>query len=126
MEYSQKNNTDVEKTQFIQNIKTWVENDDAIALHTQKIKEKKEIQKTIAPQITNFMIRNNIQDKSIGLSNGKLSFAEKSSYQTITMEFLQERLVQFFQNQETAEQCYNFIRNGRQKITTQILKRDFS
>lgn len=109
---------------FLQNIKLWVDHSARVDALNQKIKEERAQIDSITPQITGYMEHNNMTNMVINLQDSKLKYTETSTQGTISLKFLQEALLEFFNGDTVnASNCFNYVKNKRPVKKTVELKR---
>lgn len=112
-------NTDIIK--FKHNIKNWLDIDSKILELQSEIKQLRKAKKELEPNLTLFMIHNNITD--INTDNGKLKCSEKITRSGLTSKHIRENLSKVLQNEQTTEKAMEQILNNREiKKTYQIKK----
>ena len=87
-----------------------------ILLEIKKDKEK------INDKIINFMEKNNITDKEIIFGERKIKYMKNNITETITKKLIENRLKQFFKDDNQALSVVNFIYNDRNKNEKVSLK----
>ena len=76
------------KSDLIENIKTWVTYDSQIKLINDKTKILRENKNELTKNICNYATTNNIKSK-IEISDGTLTFCEKKDYSPLTYSYVE-------------------------------------
>lgn len=115
---------------FKDNIKQWVELDNAsnrYKIKMDELKKKKEEfdmeRNKVGDNILSFMENNKLEDNEIVISDGKIKYQQSKSSTSISQKFIIERLKEYFKDEEKAKEVTQFIYSGREVSYTPVLKR---
>ena len=115
---------------FKDNIKQWVELDNAsnrYKIKMDELKKKKEEfdmeRNKVGDNILSFMENNKLEDNEIVISDGKIKYQQSKSSTSISQKFIIERLKEYFKDEEKAKEVTQFIYSGREISYTPVLKR---
>mgnify|MGYP001270704549 FL=1 len=115
---------------FKDNIKQWVELDNAsnrYKIKMDELKKKKEEfdmeRNKVGDNILSFMENNKLEDNEIIISDGKIKYQQSKSSTSISQKFIIERLKEYFKDEEKAKEVTQFIYSGREVSYTPVLKR---
>lgn len=121
------------QTEFTEALKEWVEMDNKITQHSQKLKEYRQQKNHLTPSICNFMERKQMCDLNIQISDGSLSYANEHTTPSFSQKFLLDGLTAFFtskssetQANELAKECLEFLKSNRVSDTKSVLKRKYT
>jgi hypothetical protein len=99
--------------EFKDAVKKYVQIDNERKFLSQKSSKLKKDQDNIESFILTFMESNNMTDKNILISDGKLQYNTTSTSESLTKKYLLEKLTIFFKNEKKAEECAKFLYNSR-------------
>lgn len=121
------------QTEFTDALKEWVEVDNKITQHSQKLKEYRQHKNHLTPSICNFMEREQMRDTNIQISDGSLSYANENVTPSFSQKFLLDGLADFFTSKSSGEQatelaneCLEFLKSKRVSETKSVLKRKYN
>ena len=98
-------------------VKQWLELDEKISQLEKQIRELKKMKnKTLEPQITEFMVNYNISDLNTG--NGKLRCNQRNTKKALNKSNIRENLSQVIKDSMVVDQAMSYILNNREVITT--------
>lgn len=113
-----------------ENVKQWVELDNAshrYKIKMDELKKKKEEfdmeRNKVGDNILSFMENNKLEDNEIVISDGKIKYQQSKSSTSISQKFIIERLKEYFKDEEKAKEVTQFIYSGREVSYTPVLKR---
>lgn len=104
-------------------IKKWVSLDNNQIKITQQLKTIREEKNNITDKLVNHFNEKNQNFPRINISDGKLNFIEVKQYNTISYKFLEDCLLEFYQDKEKTDEILDFIKSRRKYNTIQIIKR---
>jgi len=105
------------------NIKKWVLLDNDIKALTEKIKQLKHDKNSYNANILDYISRNDLDNVTIKISDGKLKFIDVNCAQPLTYKFIYECLCKYFEDNETIVNVIKFIKSERVIKTTKEIKR---
>lgn len=108
-----------------ENIKIWIELDNNIKELNQKIKVLREKKNSYNENIINHVISNNLDKAIIKTRDSNLKFIDFNYSQPITLKYLEECFIKFFNNEEKAKNLLLFIKENRNIKTTKEIKRTY-
>ena len=109
-----------ELNEFKSQLKQWLAIDEEISKHESKIKELKKLKNNILqPQITTFMVKNNVKD--INTQIGKIRCNERTTKKPLNKTNIRENLSKVISDNNQINQAMEFIMNNREIKTTHIL-----
>ena len=98
-----------------------------------KMNKIKELNKSLKKErdnvdkfILNYMNENNMQNKNIILSDGKLRYVTTKTSESITKKYIQAKLTEFFNAKEKAKEVTNYIYDTRNQTENVQLKRSIN
>jgi hypothetical protein len=102
-----------ELSNFKQNVRSWLELDQKVEALNSQIKElKKQKNKEIEPQMTEFMVKYNIKD--LNTETGKLKCNEMKTKKAINKTNLTENLSKILEDQNRLNEAVTLIMNNRE------------
>ena len=115
---------------FNENILKWVQYDNKIKEQQNILKLLKEKKELINNDIINYIVVNNLSDKSIQIknSNVELKYNTSNNYEGITYKYLEKCFDLFFKEKNIeldSTELLNYIKNNRQITTKENIKRNF-
>ena len=116
--------------QFKDNIRDWVKYDNMAYRYKLKMdelkkeKEKYELERNkIQDSVLSFMENNKLENDEIVISDGKLKYFNSKSSTSISRKYIEQRLKEYFKNEDKAKDVAEFIYSGREVKYTAVLKR---
>lgn len=116
--------------QFKDNIRDWVKYDNMAYRYKLKMdelkkeKEKYELERNkIQDNVLSFMENNKLENDEIVISDGKLKYFNSKSSTSISRKYIEQRLKEYFKNEDKAKDVAEFIYSGREVKYTAVLKR---
>ena len=109
--------------EFVNTIKKYVEIDDQIKSSMKALKVVKTRKKDLGKAIMNYMNQNSMKDKYINIGTGKIKCVTSSRSSAITRKHIENRLTEYFKNQDKAKQVTEFIYENRTKNESTSLRR---
>jgi hypothetical protein len=104
-------------------IRMYVELDDQIreARAAMTIIQQKKL--LFEQRIMQYMEMNGLHDKAIKLNNGKIRYATARSTAPITKQYVYERMIQYFQNPQQANDLLTLIFENRESTERKCIRR---
>ena len=107
---------------FKEKVTRWLLVDKQISDLQTQIKELKKVRdKELQPEITNFMVSNNVSD--LNTENGKLRCQERKTKKGLNKHNIRDNLSQFLAEQEKLDEAVNKIMNEREIIVKHVIKK---
>jgi len=115
--YNEQNNKIIDKSFLSKNeivdlIKDWLKIEEDIKILKKNLNIKNKNKKEITDVLVKFMNTQNID--SFNMNNGSIIHKKKTIKKTISSKFLLEKLKEYHDDIQTAEQMFNFIQNKRE------------
>jgi Family of unknown function (DUF5760) len=79
------------------NIRRWIEVDNNIRSRRDNIKDLTERRNAIEREITDYVQQHNMQNLQVNVTDGMIKFANRNTYQSVSMKVLKELLTQYFE-----------------------------
>ena len=112
--------SDEELKEFKSQLKQWLAIDDEISKHESKIKDLKKLKNNILqPQITTFMVKNNVKD--INTQIGKIRCNQRTTKKPLNKTNIRDNLSKVITDDNQINQAMDFIMNNREVKVTHIL-----
>lgn len=112
--------SDEELKEFKSQLKQWLAIDEEITKHESKIKDLKKLKNNVLqPQITTFMVKNNVKD--INTQIGKIRCNERTTKKPLNKNNIRDNLSKVISDDNQINQAMDFIMNNREIKTTHIL-----
>ena len=115
---------------FNNNILKWIEYDNKIKDYNNKLKLLKDKKNDINTDIINYVINNDLTDKSIQILNSdiELKYNKSISYEGITYKYLEKCFNDFFKEKgftdnDLSNELIDHIKNNRQSTYKEYIKR---
>ena len=114
---------------FNNNILKWVEYDKKIIEQTKILKHLKEKKVALHNDLINYIVTNNLVDKSIHISNSniELKYNTVNNYESITYKYLEKCFKEFFTDKkidlELSTDLLDYIKNNRGIIKKECIKK---
>ena len=112
---------------FEENIRKWIQTDNAIKEKQLAIKQLRIEKDQYNENILEYMNENSLENATIKIGDGKLRLVETSVPQTLTFKFICESLCEYFEDDEDHEELVKeiitFIKEKRNIKTTKEIKR---
>ena len=112
--------SDEELKEFKSQLKQWLAIDEEINKYESKIKDLKKLKNNVLqPQITTFMVKNNVKD--INTQIGKIRCNERTTKKPLNKNNIRDNLSKVISNDNQIDQAMDFIMNNREVKITHIL-----
>jgi len=107
---------------FKSNVKSWIELDMQIAELDKKSRElKKQKNKLLQPQITQFMVRYNISD--LNTNNGKIRCSEQVRKKCLNKNNIRQNLSEILRDEGIVDKAMTKIWDERATVSSMVLKK---
>lgn len=113
------------KSDLIENIKTWVTYDSQIKLINDKTKILRENKNELTKNICNYATTNNIKSK-IEISDGTLTFCEKKDYSPLTYSYVERCLGELINDKEKVDYIIEYMKSNREVTKSYDIRRSYN
>ena len=113
------------KSDLIENIKTWVTYDSQIKLINDKTKILRENKNELKKNICNYATTNNIKSK-IEISDGTLTFCEKKDYSPLTYSYVEKCLGELINDKEKVDYIIEYMKSNREVTKSYDIRRSYN
>ena len=100
-------------------IKQWVLTDNQMKLYQEKVKDLRDQRNLLSEDILEFAKKNNLDNATIQISDGKLKFQTIKINEPLTFKFIKQCLEDCFESSKQVEQLITYI---KEKRTTKYVK----
>ncbi len=106
---------------FENKIQQWVQLDNQLKQLNEKTKELREKRNQLEENITSYASINNLSNKTVQISDGKLKFAETKVHEPLTFKYLEKTLSEVIKNENQVKLIMEHIRQKREiKVVPEI------
>ena len=98
---------------FKEDIKRWVQTDNQIRLHLDKLRDLRETRSSITDNLLNYAQEEGLGRHTIQISDGKLRFNETKQSAPLTLKFITRCLQDCIGNEEQVSLIMDYIREQR-------------
>lgn len=109
-----------------QHIKEWVNYDNQIKLHSNKMKELRLRKSQLTESIFDYAEQNNLQNAVIEISDGKLKFQNIKQTSPLNFRFLEQCLNECIGNEEDVKNIIKYIKQKREIKYSNEIKRSYN
>lgn len=113
------------KSDLIENIKTWVTYDSQIKLINDKTKILRENKNELTKNICNYATTNNIKSK-IEIHDGTLTFCEKKDYSPLTYSYVEKCLGELINDKEKVDYIIEYMKSNREVTKSYDIRRSYN
>ena len=107
---------------FKERVSRWLNVDSQIDELQKQIRDLKKVRdKELQPEITSFMVNNNVSD--LNTENGKLRCQERKTKKGLNKHNIRDNLSQFLAEQEKLDEAVNKIMNEREIVVKHVIKK---
>ena len=107
---------------FKEKVTRWLLVDKQIAELQTQIKDLKKVRdKELQPQLTNFMVNNNVSD--LNTENGKLRCQERKTKKGLNKHNIRDNPSKFLEEQDKLDEAVSQIMNEREVIVKHVIKK---
>ena len=107
---------------FKEKVTRWLLVDKQIDDLMKQVRDLKKVRdKELQPEITNFMVHNNVSD--LNTENGKLRCQERKTKKGLNKHNIRDNLSQFLAEQEKLDEAVNKIMNEREIVIKHVIKK---
>ena len=106
---------------FEENIKQWVLLDNQLKILNEKAKEIREKRNSVNENIQTIVQKNDLTNKSVQISDGKLKFVNTRIPAPLTYKYLETSLGEIIKNETQVKQIINYLKEKREiKLVSEI------
>jgi hypothetical protein len=109
-----------------QKIKDWVKYDNNYRRYNEEIKKIRDVKNDLSNDIFNIIKEKNIENPSIKISDGALSFTETKIANVVSYKFLEDCFKDYFKNENESQQLIEFIKSKRSYTMSSSIKRSYN
>ena len=107
---------------FKEKVTRWLLVDKQIDDLMKQVRDLKKVRdKELQPEITSFMVNNNVSD--LNTENGKLRCQERKTKKGLNKHNIRDNLSQFLAEQEKLDEAVNKIMNEREIVVKHVIKK---
>ena len=107
---------------FKEKVTRWLHVDKQIDDLMKQVRDLKKVRdKELQPEITSFMVNNNVSD--LNTENGKLRCQERKTKKGLNKHNIRDNLSQFLAEQDKLDEAVNKIMNEREIIVKHVIKK---
>jgi len=107
---------------FKEKVTRWLHVDKQIDDLMKQVRDLKKVRdKELQPEITSFMVNNNVSD--LNTENGKLRCQERKTKKGLNKHNIRDNLSQFLAEQEKLDEAVNKIMNEREIVVKHVIKK---
>ena len=96
-----------------ESIKNWVNYDNQLKKHSEKIKEIRTERNLISQRIFNYVENNNLQNAVVEITDGKLKFQNIKQTSPLNFKFLEQCLNDCISNKDSVKDIIKYIKQKR-------------
>lgn len=111
---------------FEENIQSWVILDNKIKHINEEIRHLRNKRNSIETTILDHMKDNNLQNATIKISDGKLSFGSSKQTSVLSLKFIKDCLLECIKNNDQVELIMNYIKEQRTFKENEEIKRIYN
>lgn len=108
---------------FEERIKTWVNIDNQIRLHNDKLKELRSKRNQITETVTSYLEENSLEKAKIEITGGSLGFVQTRVVPPLSLRYVEKCLGDVIANPDQVTQIMDYIKSNREIKYTPDLKR---
>ena len=103
---------------FENKIQQWVSVDNQLKILNEKVKELRDTRNSLSENITTYVSTNNLSDKTVQISDGKLRFTNTRVQEPLTFKYLEKSLGEVIKNESQVKLIMDHL---KQKRSTKIV-----
>ena len=111
--------------QFVSKVKRWVLLDTQLKMVHEKVKTMREEKQHLSTEICEYLDKNNMAHKKIGIHDGDLKVYEKKDYSPLTFTFLETHLAALMTDPDQVDFVIDYLKEHREIKTVQDIKRSY-
>jgi len=109
-----------------QSIKEWVNYDNQLKKHCEKVKELRNNRNNISKEIFDFVQSNQLQNAVVEITDGKLKFQNVKQTSPLNFKFLEECLKDCISDTQSVKDIIKYIKNKREVVFKNDIKRTYN
>ena len=111
---------------FEEGIQQWVDVDNEIRKHNERLKELRRQRRDVCDDIISYAAENQMTDKIIHITDGKLKFKTSNSKAPITLKYIEQCLTEQIENEEDIKIIMKYINDNREIKQSQDIQRIYN
>jgi hypothetical protein len=111
------------KQEFSENVQKWVLVDDQLKKYNEQLRKLREYRGNLTQDIHNYMHNNQLQNVSIGISDGELKLADKREYSPLTFTYIKTCLTKIIHDPNQVDRILVYLRENREIKTSADIRR---
>jgi len=108
---------------FEKDIQQWVSIDNQLKILNEKIKDLREKKNDLSSNLTKYAENNNLSDKVIQITDGRLKFTKTRVTAPLTYKYLEKTLGEIIKNETQLKQIMNYLKENRESKIVEEIKR---
>ena len=109
-----------------ESIKIWVNLDNQLKKHSEKIKEIRAERNLIGERIFNYVENNNLQNAIVEITDGKLKFQNVKQTAPLNFKLLEQCLNDCISNEDGVKDIIKYIKQKREVVFKNDIKRSYN
>lgn len=111
------------KQEFSENVQKWVLVDDQLKKYNEQVRKLREYRVNLTQDIYKYMHNNQLQNSSIGISDGELKLADKREYSPLTFTYIKTCLTKIIHDPNQVDRILVYLRENREIKTSADIRR---
>lgn len=107
-------------------IQQWVSVDNQLKVLNEKARELRENRDSLRESIVTYAEKNNMQNATIKIGDGKLRFVETNVSSSLTYKHLEKCLSEIIKNETQVSQIVEYVKRNREVKTMSEIKRTYN
>jgi uncharacterized coiled-coil DUF342 family protein len=107
-------------------IQQWVSVDNQLKVLNEKARELRENRDSLRESIVTYAEKNNMQNATIKIGDGKLRFVETNVSSSLTYKHLEKCLSEIIKNETQVAQIVEYVKRNREVKTMSEIKRTYN
>lgn len=108
---------------FEERIKSWVNLDNQIRLHNDKLKELRSERNEISETVTSYMEENSLEKAKIEITGGSIGFVQNRIVPPLSLRYVEKCLNDVIASKDQVTQIMDYIKSNREIKYSPDLKR---
>lgn len=110
---------------FVSKVKRWVILDTQLKMVQEKVKTMREERQHLSTEICDYLDKNNMAHKKIGIHDGDLRVYEKKEYSPLTFTFLETHLATLMTDPTQVDFVIDYLKDHREIKSVLDIKRTY-
>lgn len=110
---------------FVSKVKRWVILDTQLKMVQEKVKTMREEKQHLSTEICDYLDKNNMAHKKIGIHDGDLRVYEKKEYSPLTFTFLETHLATLMTDPTQVDFVIDYLKDHREIKSVLDIKRTY-